>query len=153
MLFATCTPWKHHARPRGAGRGQEVLQALRPLRRGRKGPLSQQFFHRPALLCGALVRAARFQACRHEQGRLQRQGAFGSIPYLVVEYDGGQVKQCTFKHEDDVDRMIECIARYLPDIPLHSEKVERHLAEPGGREGPALRQEPDSGRRDDPRAA
>ena len=47
----------------------------------------------------------------------------------MVEYDGGQVKQCTFKHEDDVDRMIECIARYLPDIPLHSEKVERHLAE------------------------
>lgn len=70
-----------------------------------------------------------FKRVAMSKGGFSGKGAFGSIPYLVVEYDGGQVKQCTFKHEDDVDRMIECIARYLPDIPLHSEKVERHLAE------------------------
>lgn len=70
-----------------------------------------------------------FKRVAMSKGGFSGKGAFGSIPYLVVEYDGGQVKQCTFKHEDDVDRMIECIAQYLPDIPLHSEKVERHLAE------------------------
>ena len=70
-----------------------------------------------------------FKRVAMSKGGFSGKGVFGSIPYLVVEYDGGQVKQCTFKHEDDVDRMIECIARYLPDIPLHSEKVERHLAE------------------------
>ena len=70
-----------------------------------------------------------FKRVAMSKGGFSGKGAFGSIPYLVVEYDGGQVKQCTFKHEDDVDRMIECIARYLPDIPLHSERVERHLAE------------------------
>lgn len=94
-----------------------------------------------------------FKRVAMSKGGFSGKGVFGSIPYLVVEYDGGQVKQCTFKHEDDVDRMIECIARYLPDIPLHSEKVERPPRRTRRPRRPALRQEPDSGRRDDPRAA
>ena len=48
-----------------------------------------------------------FKRVAMSKGGFSGKGVFGSIPYLVVEYDGGQVKQCTFKHEDDVDRMIE----------------------------------------------
>ena len=50
---------------------------------------------------------------------------FASIPYLVVEYDSGKQKQCNFKREDDVDRLLEYMARVLPDIPRYSAEGER----------------------------
>ncbi len=33
---------------------------------------------------------------------------FASIPYLVVEYDDGQQKQCNFKYENQVDDLLNC---------------------------------------------
>ena len=39
-----------------------------------------------------------FKRVAMSKGGFTGKGAFGSIPYLVVEYDGGE-KQCNFKHE------------------------------------------------------
>ena len=42
-----------------------------------------------------------FKRVAMSQGGFTGKGAFGTIPYLVVEYDDGQEKQCTFKKEED----------------------------------------------------
>ena len=49
-----------------------------------------------------------FKRVAMSQGGFTGKGAFGTIPYLVVEYDDGQQKQCTFKREEDVDEMLAC---------------------------------------------
>ena len=54
-------------------------------------------------------------------------GAFGSIPYLVVEYDGGE-KQCNFKHEEDVDNLLAYLSKLCQDLPLQSRKEDKHKA-------------------------
>ena len=58
------------------------------------------------------------------KGGFTGKGAFGSTPYLVVEYDGGE-KQCNFKHEEDVDNLLACLSKLCPDLPLQSMGHER----------------------------
>ena len=69
-----------------------------------------------------------FKRVAMSKGGFTGKGAFGSIPYLVVEYDGGE-KQCNFKHEEDVDNLLAHLARVCPDLPLQSRKVEQHMAQ------------------------
>jgi len=40
------------------------------------------------------------------KGGFTGKGLFASIPYLVVEYDNGQEKQCNFKFEENVDMLL-----------------------------------------------
>ena len=68
------------------------------------------------------------------KGGFTGKGAFGSIPYLVVELDDGSQKQCNFKHEEDVDLLLAHMARVCPDIPRHSVEAERRLREKAERE-------------------
>ena len=63
------------------------------------------------------------------KGGFTGKGVFGSLPYLVVEYDNGKQKQCNFKHEEDVDRLLTYVEAHFPGIPLHSVEAERKLAE------------------------
>ncbi len=63
------------------------------------------------------------------KGAYTRKGIFGSIPYLVVEYDHGQSIQCTFKHEHHVDAMLAEIQRRFPGMPTMSEAAAKKLAE------------------------
>ena len=58
-----------------------------------------------------------FKRVAMSQGGFSGKGVFGAIPYLVVQYDDGQEKQCTFKREEDVDEMLACIAAAHPEIP------------------------------------
>ena len=69
-----------------------------------------------------------FKRVAMSKGGFTGKGAFGSIPYLVVEYDGGE-KQCNFKHEEDVDNLLACLSKLCPDLPLQSRKVEQHMAQ------------------------
>ena len=62
------------------------------------------------------------------RGGFSGKGIFASIPYLVVEYDGGLEKQCTFKHENQVDDMISYIRKTRPDIKTISHDAEVKLA-------------------------
>ncbi len=69
-----------------------------------------------------------FKRVALSQGGFSGKGVFGSIPYLVVEYDGGAEKQCTFKREEDVDAMLACIGQRHPEIPTLSAGGEKRLA-------------------------
>lgn len=75
-----------------------------------------------------------FKRVAMSKGGFTGRGMFASIPYLVVEYGGGQRKQCNFKREDDVDLLLEHMAKVRPDIPRLSEEGERRLAEKAARE-------------------
>ena len=75
-----------------------------------------------------------FKRVAMSQGGFTGKGAFGSIPYLVVEYDDGQQKQCTFKREEDVDLLLAHLAAVHPEIPGLSRDGERRLAEKAAKE-------------------
>ena len=70
-----------------------------------------------------------FKRIAMSKGGFTGKGAFGTLPYLVVEYDGGKEKQCNFKREEDVDRLLAYIGTHFPEIPLHSAEAERKLRE------------------------
>ncbi len=63
------------------------------------------------------------------KGGFTGKGIFGSIPYLVVEFDKAESVQCTFKHESHVDMMIAEIQRRFPHIKTMSEAAAKRLAE------------------------
>ena len=75
-----------------------------------------------------------FKRVAMSKGGFTGRGVFASIPYLVVEYDNGQVKQCNFKREDDVDSFLFAFSRVRPDVPLHSVEAERKLRAKAERE-------------------
>ena len=75
-----------------------------------------------------------FKRIAMSRGGFTGKGAFGSIPYLVVQYDDGLERQCTFKHEEDVDALLAYLAQVRPEIPLLSAEGERRLAENRARE-------------------
>lgn len=82
------------------------------------------------------LRTARrvFKRVAMSRGGFSGKGVFGAIPYLVVEYDNGAEKQCSFKHEEDVDALLSYLSRVQPALSLHSEEAERRLAEKAQRE-------------------
>ena len=47
-----------------------------------------------------------FKRVAMSRGGFSGKGMFATIPYLVVEYDDGKEKQCNFKYEENVDRML-----------------------------------------------
>ena len=52
-----------------------------------------------------------FKRVAMSSGGFTGKGMFASMAYLVVEYDGGKQKQCNFKDERDVDKLLEEIGR------------------------------------------
>ncbi len=70
-----------------------------------------------------------FKRIAMSKGGFTGRGVFATLPYLVVEFDDGRQKQCNFKYEEDVDRILAYIEDNFPDIPLHSEAAEQKLRE------------------------
>lgn len=70
-----------------------------------------------------------FKRIAMSKGGFTGKGAFGTMPYLVVQYKGGREKQCNFKHEEDVDRLLAYVEQHFPTIPLHSMEAEKKLRE------------------------
>lgn len=68
-----------------------------------------------------------FKRVAMSKGGFTGRGIFASIPYLVVQYGDGKEKQCNFKYEDQVDRMLEEIRSGFPWIPVHSEAAQKRL--------------------------
>ena len=75
-----------------------------------------------------------FKRVAMSKGGFTGKGAFGAVPYLVVEFDGGVQKQCSFKREEDVDLLLAHIAQVRPEIPRLSAEGARRLAEKEARE-------------------
>ena len=95
--------------------------------------LNSFWFDRCCYVPIAAVRRV-FKRVAMSQGGFTGKGAFGTIPYLVVEYDDGQEKQCTFKREEDVDLLLAHLAAVHPEIPGLSRDGERRLAEKAAKE-------------------
>ena len=54
-----------------------------------------------------------FKRVAMSKGGFSGKGMFATIPYLVVQYDGGEEKQCIFKREEQVDALLDHI-RSIP---------------------------------------
>lgn len=70
-----------------------------------------------------------FKRIAMSKGGFSGKGIFATIPYLVVEYDNGQEKQCNFKQEEQVDALLAYLKETHPQIPLHSAPAEKRLRE------------------------
>lgn len=70
-----------------------------------------------------------FKRVAMSKGGFSGKGMFATIPYLVVQYDGGEEKQCIFKREEQVDALLDYIQRVCPKIPIHSIQAEKKLLE------------------------
>ena len=70
-----------------------------------------------------------FKRVAMSKGGFSHKGVFASIPYLVVEYDDGREKQCTYKYEEQVDQLLAYLKRLRPEIRQVSEAAEARLAE------------------------
>lgn len=68
-----------------------------------------------------------FKRVAMSRGGFSRKGIFASIPYLVVQYDGGREKQCNFKYEEQVDQLLACLAQQHPEIKRVSADAEARL--------------------------
>lgn len=63
------------------------------------------------------------------KGGFTGKGVFGSMPYLVVEFDDGREKQCNFKYEERVDQLVDYVGKHHPEIKLRSKAGEKVLRE------------------------
>ena len=88
--------------------------------------LNSYFIDRRYYVAFSSVRRV-FKRVAMSQGGFSGKGAFGSIPYLVVQYDDGQEKQCTFKREEDVDELLAYLGQVHPEIPRLSVGGEQRL--------------------------
>ena len=70
-----------------------------------------------------------FKRVAMSQGGFSGKGAFGALAYLVVQFGNGREKQSRFRHEADVDKLLALVEREHPNIPTHSAKAERKLAD------------------------
>ena len=68
-----------------------------------------------------------FKRVAMSAGGFSGKGLFGSMAFLVVQF-GSEEKECPFKFEADVDRLLACVEQEHPDIPTHSVKAQNKLA-------------------------
>lgn len=67
-----------------------------------------------------------FKRVAMSKGGFSGKGMFATIPYLVVQYDGGEEKQCIFKREEQVDALLDHIRSIRPEMPVHSVQAEKN---------------------------
>ena len=68
-----------------------------------------------------------FKRVAMSKGGFSGKGVFGSMAFLVVQF-GSEEKECPFKFEADVDRLLACVEQEHPNIPTHSVKAQNKLA-------------------------
>ena len=124
---------------------KKACKKIGPCGVGKKALYLNSFYidRRYYLPYGSITRV--FKRVAMSQGGFTGKGMFASMAYLVVEYDGGKQKQCNFKDERDVDKLLEVLAKEQPQIPLLSEAGEQALqkkeAEKAARKLPELTDE------------
>ena len=121
---------------------KKACRKIGPCGVGKKALYLNSFYidRRYYLPYGSISRV--FKRVAMSSGGFTGKGMFASMAYLVVEYDGGKQKQCNFKDERDVDKLLEVLAKEQPQIPLLSEAGEQALqkkeAEKAARKLPEL---------------
>ena len=106
---------------------KKACRKIGPCGVGKKALYLNSFYidRRYYLPYGSISRV--FKRVAMSSGGFTGKGMFASMAYLVVEYDGGKQKQCNFKDERDVDKLLEVLAKEQPQIPLLSEAGEQAL--------------------------
>ena len=104
---------------------KKACRKIGPCGVGKKALYLNSFYidRRYYLPYGSISRV--FKRVAMSSGGFTGKGMFASMAYLVVEYDGGKQKQCNFKDERDVDKLLEVLAKEQPQIPLLSEAGEQ----------------------------
>ena len=69
-----------------------------------------------------------FKRVAMSKGGFSGKGVFGTLPFLVVQFGSGQEKECPFKLEADVDRLLAAVEQEHPGVPTHSVKAGNRLA-------------------------
>ena len=124
---------------------KKACRKIGPCGVGKKALYLNSFYidRRYYLPYGSISRV--FKRVAMSSGGFTGKGMFASMAYLVVDYDGGKQKQCNFKDERDVDKLLEVLAKEQPQIPLLSEAGEQALqkkeAEKAARKLPELTDE------------
>ena len=124
---------------------KKACRKIGPCGVGKKALYLNSFYidRRYYLPYGSISRV--FKRVAMSSGGFTGKGMFASMAYRVVEYDGGKQKQCNFKDERDVDKLLEVLAKEQPQIPLLSEAGEQALqkkeAEKAARKLPELTDE------------
>ena len=124
---------------------KKACRKIGPCGVGKKALYLNSFYidRRYYLPYGSISRV--FKRVAMSSGGFTGKGMFASMAYLVVEYDGGKQKQCNFKDERDVDKLLEVLAKEQPQIPLLSEAGKQALqkkeAEKAARKLPELTDE------------
>ena len=124
---------------------KKACRKIGPCGVGKKALYLNSFYidRRYYLPYGSISRV--FKRVAMSSGGFTGKGMFASMAYLVVEYDGGKQKQCNFKDERDVDKLLEVLPKEQPQIPLLSEAGEQALqkkeAEKAARKLPELTDE------------
>ena len=119
---------------------KKACRKIGPCGVGKKALYLNSFYidRRYYLPYGSISRV--FKRVAMSSGGFTGKGMFASMAYLVVEYDGGKQKQCNFKDERDVDKLLEVLAKEQPQIPLLSEAgaqaLEKKAAEKAARKLP-----------------
>ena len=124
---------------------KKACRKIGPCGVGKKALYLNSFYidRRYYLPYGSISRV--FKRVAMSSGGFTGKGMFASMAYLVVEYDGGKQKQCNFKDERDVDKLLEVLAKEQPQIHLLSAAGEQMLqkkeAEKASRKLPELTDE------------
>ena len=106
---------------------KKACKKIGPCGVGKKALYLNSFYidRRYYLPYGSISRV--FKRVAMSQGGFSGKGMFASMAYLVVEYDGGKQKQCNFKDERDVDKLLEVLAKEQPQLHLLSAAGEQAL--------------------------
>ena len=106
---------------------KKACRKIGPCGVGKKALYLNNFYidRRYYLPYGSISRV--FKRVAMSSGGFTGKGMFASMAYLVVEYDGGKQKQCNFKDERDVDKLLEVLAKEQPQIHLLSAAGEQML--------------------------
>jgi hypothetical protein len=113
--------------PEALKEDRKSMHKIGPCGVGRKAIyLNSFYFSRRYYICWQDI-ARVFKRVALSKGGYSGKGVFASIPYLVVEKKDGSVKQCNFKFEEQVDKILAKVEEEHPNIPTHSRASEEKL--------------------------
>ncbi len=129
MIFAPVPIGKRTLSPDSLSRDRKNCRKIGPCALGREAMYLNSFFiDRRYYVVYAEVRRV-FKRVAMSKGGFTGKGAFGSIPYLVVELSDGTEKQCNFKYEEQVDAFLVAVRKEHPGIRTVSAAAEKRLKE------------------------
>ncbi len=69
-----------------------------------------------------------FKRVAMSRGGFSGKGVFGALAFLVVQYGDDRERECPFRFELDVDKLLAAVEREHPHIPTHSKSAAEKLA-------------------------